>query len=397
MSARPSQRKRDELLRHPIPLSAEDAAKLKKCEEQIRTGIKDFRKIGLALTTIREDKLYRGYPSFLAYCQKRWTLARRTVYQKIKVYQAYENVRKVCLGIKISPDDLPVNEYQVRQLLRLREPELQAKAWQHAVNLWKNSLHRAGKMTAGYVKTAVTLFQPTQQASLEQYITGWSSFSMIPYHMNICQLSPESRIPQFKLDPKPIIQPFVGKQLPGQISSSSPLVLVNPQLDIFSIDNREMKTFASDLLKIFHYFPAYRFIFWTMDHRFRDDLMFWPPNAELAVMVRTQEDMNDFADFWHKSNKRIQYALWVVPEEQIDIPSAMQLTRLLIGISSRLRERADDEIATIRRFVASALTNTSLPVHLHVSICNTFTKPAVELPSVKAPGASKKTLGEMHR
>lgn len=65
-------------------LALVELADLKKLEKIIAAGEKTFIEVGVALTTIREKRLYReGYETFDEYCQKRWGWTRQRASQLI--------------------------------------------------------------------------------------------------------------------------------------------------------------------------------------------------------------------------------------------------------------------------------------------------------------------------
>jgi hypothetical protein len=69
-------------------------SRLVELEEVIRYGLQTFVDVGNALKEINEGRLYReqGYKTFEDYCEKRWNMAARTAYHKIKAAEVAENV-----------------------------------------------------------------------------------------------------------------------------------------------------------------------------------------------------------------------------------------------------------------------------------------------------------------
>jgi hypothetical protein len=66
----------------PNDLTTIDVTNLERCEHKGRVTFVD---VGLALTEIRDKKLYRrDYGTFEAYCQKRWKFSRVRAYQLIR-------------------------------------------------------------------------------------------------------------------------------------------------------------------------------------------------------------------------------------------------------------------------------------------------------------------------
>lgn len=68
-----------------IPLAPDEGALLDEHELTISQGLKAFVAVGLALTAIRDGRLYRAaHKTFEAYCQQRWRLGRTRAYQLVK-------------------------------------------------------------------------------------------------------------------------------------------------------------------------------------------------------------------------------------------------------------------------------------------------------------------------
>jgi hypothetical protein len=115
------------------PLDDGERARLKELEAIVEQGLQTFYEVGKALEEIRDQRLYREtHKTFEAYCQNRWSLARRTAYQYISGAQVVENL---CAIAHI----IPKKENQVRPLTQL-PPELQLQVWQEAVELAPNGV-----------------------------------------------------------------------------------------------------------------------------------------------------------------------------------------------------------------------------------------------------------------
>ena len=77
---------------------------------------------------IREAKYYHsvmGYETFEEYCRKRWDLSRIRAYQLIESVEVRDNV---LTGVNNS-----VTEFQLRPLVKIKDPQQQREAWQQAV------------------------------------------------------------------------------------------------------------------------------------------------------------------------------------------------------------------------------------------------------------------------
>jgi|GEM_PF-3892338 len=91
--------------------------KLSQLENELSTLVRDFRRIGEILKTIRDERLYRdGYSSFEDYCSKRWHFTRQRADQFISAYRLDDELGG-CLE----------NESQARTLLGLPDSESRQK------------------------------------------------------------------------------------------------------------------------------------------------------------------------------------------------------------------------------------------------------------------------------
>lgn len=88
---------------------------LTKCEEAIKRMQAGFAEGGLALTRIRDEKLYReDYDSFEEYCQEKWGWGRQRAYQLIEAAEVKESLPK-------SVNNCLQNEAQARALAKVPE------------------------------------------------------------------------------------------------------------------------------------------------------------------------------------------------------------------------------------------------------------------------------------
>ncbi len=367
----------------------ERANELKRYEAMLKSGMADFVSIGAALSEIKERKLHKscGFPCFKDYCQQKWGLAGRTAFLKIKVYRAYKNVLDACLqNADFSTLESPTSETQVRELLALHQPAEQLLAWQNAVAVWTNNIFRTGKMPAAEVRKAVLQLRKVGSTSFRQLLTADSSFSMIRYRLDVCLPPLGFRKPELLLDPKQFTE-TIAAPASGTVL---PLVLVNPDYDLLVDDN--LHTFIGELHELCQRTPSYRFLFWTKNFRCIDNWGIWPRGVELAILVSTQQEVDEFASYWrkHTSILRPQCALWVVPEERLTIPKQLELSRVLIGAPGWQSDRTDDDIGALRELVASLL-DTDVPLHLSNFAANTFAREATVLPK-KAKAAVSQVI-----
>ena len=128
-------------------LSDEEQKEFLRLERKIERGIQAFFKLGEALRTIREQKLYRGgYETFEIYCQQRFGFTRRNVNYLISAAKVVLNLKNANFGNNCSQtvlkNVLPTSEFQVRSLAKLK-PEEQVEIWQQAIKT------NNGKMPTG--------------------------------------------------------------------------------------------------------------------------------------------------------------------------------------------------------------------------------------------------------
>ena len=95
------------------PLTSVEQEKLTLCERTISTGWQTFVEVGLALSTIREERLYRiEYPSFEVYCSSKWQFHRAYAYRLMtaaQVVKALSPIGDTPAPAKIEGDPLTVN------------------------------------------------------------------------------------------------------------------------------------------------------------------------------------------------------------------------------------------------------------------------------------------------
>lgn len=112
-----------------IALTSSDRKELSRLEDTIERNLLSFYEVGLALTRIRDGRLYREtHETFEAYCKDRWDMQRAYAYRLI----ASAEVRA-----QLSPigDKVPQTEAQARPLTAIPEAEGRAEAWQEAIEL----------------------------------------------------------------------------------------------------------------------------------------------------------------------------------------------------------------------------------------------------------------------
>src|ERR1700730_9474831 len=110
----------------PAPLSAGESARLLERETVIEKGFQSFVEVGIALSEIRDERLYREtHETFEEYCRERWGMSYRRAKQLMDVVDVVENLNN-CSDLP-----RPTHESQIRPLTKL-EPEEQREAWRKA-------------------------------------------------------------------------------------------------------------------------------------------------------------------------------------------------------------------------------------------------------------------------
>lgn len=158
-------------------LSIQERQLMANCESIIKDQLAIFYKVGEALATIRDQKLYREtHKTFEAYCQEKWSFTRRHANHLISAFGVAMN-----LGTTGSQKaDLPDGERAARELASLQEPAQQKEAWERAKS-------KAGdkKPKARQVREAVREVKATAAGySKDQYAADqWLIEQQKPYQL----------------------------------------------------------------------------------------------------------------------------------------------------------------------------------------------------------------------
>lgn len=130
------------------PLTKEDKKELRSAERTIANGWDTFVKVGKALATIRDSRLYREtHKSFEAYTRDKWQYGKAYASRLIGAAETVEDLNS------IEGKTLPANESQVRPLLSLPR-EKRPEAWQKVIEQ-----SEGGKLTARLVSQVASDFQ----------------------------------------------------------------------------------------------------------------------------------------------------------------------------------------------------------------------------------------------
>ncbi len=108
-------------------MDGENHMKIKKrltfLENKIDNGMKDFYEIGKSLKKIKDERLYRVvlFNQFSTYTKSRWDIGKSKAYRLINACNVIDNLSPI-------GDRLPLNEAQIRPLVRFKKDE-QRKIW----------------------------------------------------------------------------------------------------------------------------------------------------------------------------------------------------------------------------------------------------------------------------
>ena len=110
-------------------LTEKEAADLAKQEAAVKEHEDSFWTAAVALTVIRDQRLYRAtHKTFRDYCLERWGFDRAHADRFVRASAVYQNLKSIHDG----SIPLPTNEAQVRPLTRL-SPDKQEQVWREAV------------------------------------------------------------------------------------------------------------------------------------------------------------------------------------------------------------------------------------------------------------------------
>lgn len=130
-------------------LTPGETGELESCEQIVEAGLKTFVEVGIALTTIRDRRLYRAeYCSFAQYLEERWEMKARQAQRLMVAAEIYKNLASAfaATGPALM---MPAGERLVRPLASL-PPEQQCNAWATAVETAPN-----GRVTVVHVERVV--------------------------------------------------------------------------------------------------------------------------------------------------------------------------------------------------------------------------------------------------
>jgi hypothetical protein len=120
-----------------IRLTQRERSELQECESVVTSGLSEFLRVGKALSTIRNKRLFREtHPSFESYVTERWGLGIGATGTLITSYHIAEQLEES--GINLPPE---TTQSAMRALSKLSPVEgLRAATWRFATHLAPGSV-----------------------------------------------------------------------------------------------------------------------------------------------------------------------------------------------------------------------------------------------------------------
>lgn len=143
-----------------LPLTTDEARRLRDCEKRIERGLDSFVDVGNALAEIRESRLYRMTDAtFEDYCRRRWNVSRFYAHRLIDAAQVVEALLPI--------GNIPANEAQARELAPY-EAEVQKAVWHVALKSAPTNSEGKPQLTAAHIRSvANTLTEVVKAGGLD--------------------------------------------------------------------------------------------------------------------------------------------------------------------------------------------------------------------------------------
>ncbi len=178
------------------PLTLEEENERLRLERQVE---KAFYQAGLALQTLRDQKLYRStHKTFQEYCQDRFGFTKRSAYYLINAVEIVDNLKKCEPMVHI----LPTNERQCRPLKSLK-PEQQGEAWNKAVEraqgkvpsgkIVKEVVHQLKNKGNTHKPEPTKRFVPLKNPRIGQQVRICNNHPLFPQELGIITQIPNNR------------------------------------------------------------------------------------------------------------------------------------------------------------------------------------------------------------
>lgn len=132
------------LVARSVPLAVAEGTRLAELEAVVAAGLQTFVDVGLALTEIRDSRLYReSFDRFEDYCRERWAFTDSRARQLVAAAETVTTVTAAGLPA-------PANERQARELVPLLDDEKQL------VETWRELREEHGdELTAERIRAIV--------------------------------------------------------------------------------------------------------------------------------------------------------------------------------------------------------------------------------------------------
>ena len=190
-------------------------------------------------------------------------------------------------------------------------------------------------------------------------------FPAIPYRWELCTLAKDPQQPQLAALPTPTAQSDqTPLTQPPSSSNPQPLVLVSPDIDLFTIASTDyLHHFAAVLATA----PAYRFLLWSAHPDLFHALPCWPANVELGLRITTQDDLTRLSAVSSPFTLHPSLFYWFIPLEPFPPISTPPYARLLLGGAASTIGKSPLDRPTCRRILAAAL-DTNCAIHLAAGV-----------------------------
>ena len=184
------------------PLTLEEENERLRLERQVERA---FYQAGLALQTLRDQKLYRStHKTFQEYCQDRFNFSRSYSYRLINAVKIVDNISKnVANWQQNSNNILPTTESQVRPLKSLPSAELQSIAWSQAVEkasgkvptakIVKEVVHQLKNKGNTHKPEPTKRFVPLKNPRIGQRVRICKNHPLFPQELGIITQIPNNR------------------------------------------------------------------------------------------------------------------------------------------------------------------------------------------------------------
>ncbi len=157
--------------------------------------VRGFVDAGLALTEIRDRKLYRdeGFTTFADYCRQRLGFGKSRASQMIV---GARTVREMSTNV----DVLPANEAQARELARIKDPERRDEVWAVA------AAEHGSETTAADIRSAAAVVCAPDDYPF-MHDPAWKDYHQLEASEHLSRLPKEDRRPAIALINQPGIPP----------------------------------------------------------------------------------------------------------------------------------------------------------------------------------------------